>query len=243
MHARKFEVVLEMFRKLMLTNQFNNEPYRLFLAALSSGISQVDCFINHTLQKFLLREMRTHAAAVEGNVTWATQQRRWSMVSSGERDVMESGEENGDGSDGSDRDKGKVKGKDVEKPMKPTKNDPTLPTFYGQSLIMAKSYQSAICMCLQYSTLVITNCFTSDYLLHAYRFFPNDPLICITLAIASLGRAMQRQSDNRNYLIVQAMGFMEKYRALRGLGNNDPYADEIEYNFGRAFHQIGASSL
>ena len=61
----------------------------------------------------------------------------------------------------------------------------------------------------------------------------------MTLAIASLGRAMQRQSDNRNYLVVQAMGFMAKYRKLRG-PTDESYADEIEYNFGRAYHQLGA---
>lgn len=35
------------------------------------------------------------------------------------------------------------------------------------------------------------------------------------------------------------MGFMANYRSLRAPSENDPHADEIEYNFGRAFHQIG----
>ena len=30
-----------------------------------------------------------------------------------------------------------------------------------------------------------------------------DPMICLCLAIASAGRAMQRQSDNRHHLVVQ----------------------------------------
>lgn len=43
----------------------------------------------------------------------------------------------------------------------------------------------------------------SVYLLHAYDYCPNDPMICLGLAISSMGRAMQRQSDNRHHLIAQ----------------------------------------
>ena len=35
--------------------------------------------------------------------------------------------------------------KEVTTGTRPTKNNPLLPTLYGQSLISAKSYQSAIC--------------------------------------------------------------------------------------------------
>lgn len=41
------------------------------------------------------------------------------------------------------------------------------------------------------------------YLLLAYDHFPDDPVICLCLAIASFGRAMQRQADNRHHLIAQ----------------------------------------
>lgn len=75
------------------------------------------------------------------------------------------------------------------------------------------------------------------YLLHAYDYQPNDPLVCLSLTIASLGRAMQRQSDNRNYLIVQAMGFITKYRQFR-LVQSKLREAEVEYNYGRGFHQI-----
>jgi general transcription factor 3C polypeptide 3 (transcription factor C subunit 4) len=51
---------------------------------------------------------------------------------------------------------------------------------------------------------------------------------------------MQRQADNRHHLVIQAMAFMTKYRQhsrqdLRGVS-------EVEYNFGRAFHQLGLLS-
>lgn len=80
-------------------------------------------------------------------------------------------------------------------------------------------------------------------------------MVCLCLAIASIGRAMQRQSDNRHHLVTQvsifilqvlspllrsayqAMAFLSRYRSLRGT-DVDEYS-EIEYNFGRTFHQLG----
>ena len=41
------------------------------------------------------------------------------------------------------------------------------------------------------------------YLLHAYDYFSDDPMIFLCLAIASAGRAMQRLSENRHHLVVQ----------------------------------------
>lgn len=68
---------------------------------------------------------------------------------------------------------------------------------------------------------------------------------------------MQRQSDNRHHLVVQvrvrrivcstclncyqAMAFLSKYRNLRGI--HDKGVREVEYNFGRIFHQLGKSSV
>jgi len=66
-------------------------------------------------------------------------------------------------------------------------------------------------------------------------------MICLGLAIASMGRAMQRQSDNRHHLIAQAMAFFTRYRKLRLADMVE--SDEVEYNFGRAFQQLGLHSL
>lgn len=65
---------------------------------------------------------------------------------------------------------------------------------------------------------------------------------------------MQRQSDNRHHLITQVgflhflentlahivhqgMAFLTRYRELRG--ETAEGLDEVEYNFGRVFHQLG----
>lgn len=94
---------------------------------------------------------------------------------------------------------------------------------------------------------------------------PVDPLVCLLLAIAYVGRAFQRQCDNRNYCVVtvrrlvsllrlvlssfqlmfssllalvQGMTFLDRYRKLHPEGED---ADEVEYNFGTMFHRMGES--
>jgi general transcription factor 3C polypeptide 3 (transcription factor C subunit 4) len=84
----------------------------------------------------------------------------------------------------------------------PTKNNPVIITLYGQMCLASKSYQSAICKFADYSEELLVTIF-SVYLLHAYDYCPEDPVVCLSLAIASLGRAMQRQSDNRHHMIAQ----------------------------------------
>jgi hypothetical protein len=61
-------------------------------------------------------------------------------------------------------------------------------------------------MCVSVAVVLIkglTRRLPPVYLLHAYDYCPNDPMICLGLAISSMGRAMQRQSDNRHHLIAQ----------------------------------------
>ncbi|KAJ7648348.1 hypothetical protein DFH06DRAFT_1332586 [Mycena polygramma] len=66
---------------------------------------------------------------------------------------------------------------------------------------------------------------------------PRDPMISICMTVASLGRAMQRQCDNRHHLVTQAIAFITRYRAFRALQGDNVV--EIEYNVGRTFHQLG----
>ncbi len=88
--------------------------------------------------------------------------------------------------------------------------------LYGHILLAARSYSSAI----------------STYL-KAYSLADTDPLVNMSLGIAFLHRAMNRQTDNRHLQIVQGFTFLFKYFDHKG-GN-----EEACYNIGRAFHQIG----
>lgn len=75
------------------------------------------------------------------------------------------------------------------------------------------------------------------YYLRAYETYPNDPLICLSLALAYTHRAMQRQTDNRHYQLAQALAFLDGYRKLAG------DQQEVQYNMARVFHQLGMFSL
>ncbi|KAI0333808.1 TPR-like protein [Cubamyces sp. BRFM 1775] len=218
-HADQFQTVVEQARKLINGHQFNNEPIRILISSLGSGLRATDAFLVSTLSKHLLRETRLADAAVRDpeSLRYNTAQRRYGLVgSSGKADP-----------DDVQDDEDEVEAPaitELERANLPTKPNPLNVAVYGQILLAAKSYQSAL-----------------FYLLQAYDYAPHDPLVCLCLAIASIGRAMQRQSDNRHHLITQAMAFLTQYRNLRG--DTGEGVDEVEYNFGRVFQQLGLHSL
>ncbi|KAJ1300854.1 hypothetical protein OPQ81_002493 [Rhizoctonia solani] len=110
-------------------------------------------------------------------------------------------------------------------PVLPTKESPAWVTAYGQISGGTRSYQSAI-----------------YYLLKAYDLAPKDPVICLSLGTACIGRAMQRQADNRNHMVTQGFAFLSKYRSLRG-GEGPLKAEEVDYNLGRGFQQLGLQAF
>lgn len=71
------------------------------------------------------------------------------------------------------------------------------------------------------------------YYLRAYDLCQDDPLICLSLALAYAHRAMQRQADNRHNSLAQAMALLSRYRKLR------KSEVEVNYNVARFFHQLG----
>lgn len=219
----RYHVVVEQCRKLISTHQFNNEPLRILLASLASGLRTTDSFIASTLQKHLLRELKINDTAVKNpeGLHWVPTNRRWAVT--GQKTSGEGEEPPEDDDEGPPEEGSVTSGEKPDIPSMPIKHNPVTVTIYGQMCIGAKSYQSAI-----------------FYLLHAYDYSPDDPMICLSLAIASIGRAMQRQSDNRHHLVTQGMAFLSRYRALRK--SSPKGTDEIEFNFGRAFQQLGLHS-
>lgn len=69
----------------------------------------------------------------------------------------------------------------------------------------------------------------------------NDPLICLTAAVACFGRALNRQVDNRHQVIVQGFAFLHLYRQIRA--DHGHCVSEVSYNFGRAFHLLSLYQL
>ena len=146
---------MEHARKLITTHQFNNEPFRILLASLSSGLRATDAFITSTLQKHLFREIKMADAAVKdpGLLKWNPVNKRYALTSQGK--TSGTGVTNGaDEDDARDDDMDDVvttvgggeSQEIVGAPKIPTKHNPIIVTIYGQICIAARSYQSAICM-------------------------------------------------------------------------------------------------
>ena len=83
MHAGRYDIVVEQAHNVVDTHQFNNEPLRILVSSLASGLRATDVFLLSTLSKHLLRESRLADAAVRDpdSVRWNNLQRRWAMVS------------------------------------------------------------------------------------------------------------------------------------------------------------------
>lgn len=136
---------MEQSRKLINAYQFNNEPLRVLLASLGSGLRATDAFLASTLSKHLLREIKLADAALKkpDAVRWNNTLRRYGLGSG----------KSGDGDDVDEEDDVPREGSTVpaEKASLPTKGNPVHVAVYGQICLAAKSYQSALCKSLHRS--------------------------------------------------------------------------------------------
>lgn len=132
---------MEQCRKLISTHQFNNEPLRIMLAVLASGLPATDFFITSPFQKHLFREIKMSDAAVKGRgIQWNAQTRRYAFTGRAADDVDEEAEPEED----------EIRADVHEKfaiPEKPTKDNAVMAAIYGLTCTAVRSYQSALCTC------------------------------------------------------------------------------------------------
>ena len=138
--ARSYDTIVAMSRKLINSHQFHNDPPRILLSALASGLMSVDAFIDSRLQKHLSREVRLIDAVVKGkDVRWNPHLRRYHLTGADEGTK-------------DDADEGEGTSVELSTPDKPTKNNPIMVCIYGQLCVAARSYQSGICeRCLSFT--------------------------------------------------------------------------------------------
>lgn len=198
---------MEHSRRLIFTHQFNNDPLRLYLACMGGGIYTIDTFIDTNFQKLMHREIDIYRMVARGcPKQWVPARNRWSVKEATARpgDDSEEEEEAPKPSKGGRKEPTATSSPSFTNPTPSmaTKESPILLTLYGQISANSKSWQSALCTSLERVALKNTE-FYAVYLLEAYDIQPNDPVICLSLAVASASRAMQRQADNRHHLIAQ----------------------------------------
>lgn len=143
-HADQFQTVVEQARKLINGHQFNNEPIRVLISSLGSGLRATDAFLASTLSKHLLRETRLADAAVNNPdaLRFNTAQRRYGLPGSVKADPDEAPDE--------DEDVESSAVAELERSKLPTKPNPLNVAVYGQILLAARSYQSALCKCTRF---------------------------------------------------------------------------------------------
>ncbi|KAG8715736.1 transcription factor TFIIIC subunit tfc4 [Ceratobasidium sp. 395] len=217
-HERDAKSIVEYGRKIVGRYQFSNDALRLFLASLGGGLAAAEAFVDSALQKFLFREMTLFERAAKGEPA--------TFVGGG-RNRWDFGGGKGDNEDDDDAEPAtpakasSSAAASNPSPVLPTKESPVYISAYAQISGGTRSYQTEI-----------------YYLFKAYDLEPNDPVICLSLGTACIGRSMQRQADNRNHMVAQGFAFLHKYRTLRG-GDGPLQMEEVDYNIGRGFHQLG----
>ncbi|ODQ65103.1 TPR-like protein, partial [Nadsonia fulvescens var. elongata DSM 6958] len=97
--------------------------------------------------------------------------------------------------------------------------------MYGQCMILGKSYAPSL-----------------PYLLRAVSVAPKDPQILLSIALAHIHRAIQRQTTNRHMQIVQGLTYMVDYYKIRSkMGIHEH--QEAAYNMARSYHMLGLNGL
>ena len=147
--------MIEHCQKLFKDHQFNNDPFRFLLAALSNGgLDANEAFIATNFQKVALRELRLWEANARGDPLVLRQNgARWIAIQGD--DGLDDDENPGTEAGTSMR---KVKKatepktaksftpqEDSPTPVRPKKMSPLVYACYGYVMLCARSYQSAKC--------------------------------------------------------------------------------------------------
>ncbi|KAL2884530.1 Transcription factor tau 131 kDa subunit [Ceratocystis lukuohia] len=97
--------------------------------------------------------------------------------------------------------------------------------LYGHILFMSTSYTYAL-----------------HYFMRARSLDPTNPAINLSIGLAYIHYALKRQSVNRQYLILQGVGFVIQY--AQEVEQSDPtHLSEAKYNVARILHLVGLPHL
>ncbi|KAI9806627.1 MAG: hypothetical protein M1825_006084 [Sarcosagium campestre] len=104
--------------------------------------------------------------------------------------------------------------------------DVSLLMLYGHMLFYGTSYAYAL-----------------NYFLRANALDPGNPIIHLTIGLSYMHYGMKRQSDNRQYLIMEGLAFLFSYYETRKKSDSRVEVQEAEFNVARAFHLLGLTHL
>ncbi|KAI1282496.1 hypothetical protein F5Y07DRAFT_352769 [Xylaria sp. FL0933] len=104
--------------------------------------------------------------------------------------------------------------------------DVTLLVLYGHILFVSNSFTYAL-----------------NYFLRAYSIDPENHMILLSVGQCYIHYALKRQSENRQYLLVQGFVFLHRYYDLKVLSADAAERQEAHYNMARSYHAVGIPHL
>lgn len=82
-----------------------------------------------------------------------------------------------------------------------------------------------------------------DYFLRAYSLDPENQIILLSVGQCYIHYALKRQSENRQYLLVQGFVFLRRYYNIKVASADAAERQEAHYNMARSYHAIGIPHL
>ncbi|KAJ5803535.1 Tetratricopeptide-like helical [Penicillium pulvis] len=83
-----------------------------------------------------------------------------------------------------------------------------------------------------------------NYFFRAYALDDQNPVLLLSIGLCFIHHSLKRQSENRHYLIMQGISFLNEYRRVRMKpGTLLQERQEMEFNFARAYHGLGLGHL
>ncbi|KAI1755350.1 hypothetical protein F4782DRAFT_488209 [Xylaria castorea] len=104
--------------------------------------------------------------------------------------------------------------------------DVTLLVLYGHILFVSNSFTYAL-----------------NYFLRAYSLDPANQMILLSVGQCYIHYALKRQSENRQYLLIQGFVFLHRYYNLKAASPDAAERQEAHYNMARSYHAIGIPHL
>ncbi|KAI1816026.1 hypothetical protein GGS20DRAFT_540629 [Poronia punctata] len=104
--------------------------------------------------------------------------------------------------------------------------DVTLLVLYGHILFVSNSFTYAL-----------------NYFLRAYSIDPTNQMILLSVGQCYIHYALKRQSENRQYLLVQGFVFLHRYYDIKIASEDAAERQEAHYNMARSYHAIGIPHL
>ncbi|KAI0552879.1 hypothetical protein F4679DRAFT_532720 [Xylaria curta] len=104
--------------------------------------------------------------------------------------------------------------------------DVTLLVLYGHILFISNSFTYAL-----------------NYFLRAYSLDPENQMILLSVGQCYIHYALKRQSENRQYLLIQGFVFLHRYYDIKVASSDAAERQEAHYNMARSYHAIGIPHL